>query len=348
MKRACTLCKWLDGIDLMMESLFTRTYRYRQRENKNELENFCTEILAYSLETDLVFRADFLELLEMELDDNFYISTQQHYENIGRPDIEILGNKIHIIIECKVDAEERENQLNDYLKIFQTKKNRKRHLVYLTKFYKHKSVQEKEIDFSNITWVDVNILAQKSENPILTEFSSFLNEKNISMEKNFKSIDLLSLENISNTISKMDEVLDSVKEHFTKSFGNPSKDSSRSTQLKWNAYYNYKNIGNPHKYNIDIGFQWWFDDNIIYLTMRIYIPLGLATTDELTKFFKSQLLPLDWEFEEEEGGNVIGKYLNINNITATSEEQIPKMIKFLTGRIDELAGVKNKNSKHFK
>ncbi|MAC95559.1 MAG: hypothetical protein CMC96_08655 [Flavobacteriales bacterium] len=332
----------------MKESLFTRTYRYRQRENKNELENLCTEIFAYSFENDLIFRADFLQLLGMELGEEANVSTQQYYENIGRPDIEIIDNKNHIIIECKVDAEERENQLNDYLKIFQTKKNRKKHLVYLTKFYEHKTVQGQGINYTNITWVDVNSLAQKSDNPILTEFSSFLNEKNISMEKNFKSIDLLSLENISNTISKMDEVLDSVKEYFTKSFGMPSKDSSRSTQLKRNAYYNYKNIGNPHKYNIDIGFQWWFDENITYLTIRIYIPLGLPTTGELTKFFKTELLPLEWEFEEVENGNVIGKYLNVNEITATSEEQIPQMIQFLTGRIKELVELKKKNPKHFK
>lgn len=331
----------------MIESLFTRTYRYRQRENKNELENFCTEILAYSLETDLEFRVQFFEFLGIESEDNMYVTTQQSYENIGRPDIEILGKKTHIIIECKVDAKERENQLNDYLKIFKTKKDRKRHLIYLTKFYEHKSVQGKGIDYLNITWAEVYSLTQKSENPILTEFSSFLNEKNISMEKNFKSIDLLNLENISNTISKMDEVLDSVKEHFTKSFGNPSKDSSRSTQLKLNAYYNYKYIGNPLKYIIDIGFQWWFGDNITYLTFRIFIPLNLATTEELTKNFKAELIPLEWEFEEEEDGNVIAKYLNINELIAKSDEQIPEMIEFLTGRIDELVKVKNNNPDYF-
>ena len=77
----------------MKESLFTRTYRYRQRENKNELENLCTEIFAYSFENDLIFRADFLQLLGMELGEEANVSTQQYYENIGRPDIEIIDNK---------------------------------------------------------------------------------------------------------------------------------------------------------------------------------------------------------------------------------------------------------------
>jgi hypothetical protein len=330
-----------------MESLFTRVYRYRQRENKNELENFCIEILAFCLEIDADFQNDFLDLIGVELIDEVSISTQQHYGEIGRPDIELVSEKLHVIIECKIDSDEGENQLVKYLKAFETKRKQKKHLVYLTKFYQHKSITQKGVEFLNLSWADIDSLLWDRKNPVLIEFSTFLNEKNIAMDKNFNTIDLVSLENISNTISKMDEVLDSVKEYFSKSFGNPSKDSSRSTQLKHNGYYNFKNIGDPYKFHIDLGFYWGWGDNIIYLEVSIRFLRSLSSSEELIKFFKHELLPLEWEYEEQNGYDVLGKYLNVNELISTGEEQIPEMIKFLTERIDELKELKKKYPHNF-
>ena len=75
----------------MTESVFSRVFAYRQRENHSPTENFLTEIFAFCLESDENFCTDFLSLF---IDTNISwqemsISTQESYLGYGRPDIEI-------------------------------------------------------------------------------------------------------------------------------------------------------------------------------------------------------------------------------------------------------------------
>src|ERR1035437_9767476 len=120
----------------MSESVFSRVFSYRQRENHSPTENYLTEIFAFCLESDIGFRNDFLKELEIPFsEESIKITTQEIYETYGQPDIEINFGDTCILIECKVEANERLNQLEDYCLILcNEKKHSNKHIVYLTKY----------------------------------------------------------------------------------------------------------------------------------------------------------------------------------------------------------------------
>jgi len=118
----------------MVESIFSRVFAYRQRENHSPTENFLNEIFAYCLENDVLFQKSFFNLiLNSSLpQDDIEISTQESYIGYGRPDIEISFDNTSILIECKVESSERKNQLNDYCGILiNQKKQLNKYLIFI-------------------------------------------------------------------------------------------------------------------------------------------------------------------------------------------------------------------------
>ena len=134
-----------------MKSIFTRTYQYREREKKNNLENYLIEIFAFCLENDKIFRRDYLSEIGFNINTDISISTQSSYKDLGRPDIEINNANSIILIECKIESKERTNQLKDYLKILRKSKLENKWLIYLTKYYETK---EFDIKKSNIIFIN--------------------------------------------------------------------------------------------------------------------------------------------------------------------------------------------------
>ncbi|MFD1257777.1 PD-(D/E)XK nuclease family protein [Mucilaginibacter terrae] len=328
-----------------MESLFSKLYTYRQRENKSDLENFSTELLSYCVKTDKKFKKDFLKLINCIDDDIIYISTQQSYPVFGRPDIQIETERCIILIENKVDSPEGENQLNRYTSILQTSKKIK-HLIFLTKFYEHKDIEDNVI-YSNIKWWDVSSLINENNDTTTILFKEFLIENRVSMDNNFTHIDLVTLENITNVISKMDEGIDSIREYFTPRLGSFSKDSSRSTRLGDGGYYIYKNVGNPHKFNIDLGYYWYWAEETIYLGLRVWIPFKNSEKDYLKDFFNENLKSTPWEKEIWEKSMAFGIYRKLNEVIAIEEEQLPSITKFFKENIDTLYNLKILNPSIF-
>lgn len=331
-----------------MESIFTRTYRYRERKDKNNLENYLIENFSFCLENDHLFRKAFLSEIGFNDDTKILINTQSVHDGFGRPDIEIKNSNSILLIECKIESTERENQLKDYLQILKKSDSKNKYLIYLTKYYESKDlINEKEnIIYENYKWWDIYNLIEDQYSPITKQLKIFLKEKNIAMDKNFKTVDLISLNSISGTISKMDEVIDSVKEYFEKSFGALSKQSSRSTRLKDGAYYNFKNIGQPFKFEIALGFMWWEDDENIYLVTRVWVPVKGAENKKIGKFFRNELI--DWDIEDWDNNVEFARYKNVNEIVATKEEQIPELTSFLIENINILKELKVKNKEIFK
>jgi PD-(D/E)XK nuclease superfamily len=328
-----------------LESLFTRLYKYREREGKNDLENFSTELLSYCLENDMDFQKDFLEMIDCEDHSIIHISTQQSYSSLGRPDIEILTKNSIILIENKVDSAEGYEQLERYTKILLSNNIENKFLIYLTKFYEHKVLVKANIKYKNIKWWDVNSI-MKHNNLITTIFSDYLIENELAMDKNFRNIDLVSLENIGNVISKMDEVIDSIKDYFGKKLGNFSKDSSRSTRLREQAYYNYKSVGDPFKFNINVGYFWHWPNEAIYFGVSIWIQFKSDEKKEIIDFFKENLA--GWEVEPWGKTITFGNYKKLSEIVATSDEQLPVMRDFLIVSIDKLSELKSTNPNIFK
>jgi len=326
----------------MTESFFSKIYSYRERENKNSKENFFIEILVYCLNTDKVFLNDFLDFFGIRTEAKVTIKSQPIYE-FGRPDIEINIASINvcILVECKIEHFERTNQLEDYKKILLNKKNTKRHLVYLTKYYDFRENHEKKINFHLLKWVDIFSLINQKNRDITKEFKSLIKDENMSESKNFTYNDLAAIKNITGTIRKMDEVLDGIKEYYESKIGVLSKDSARSTRLKDQWYSTFQSFSDPlsHHFSVSFGFNWWWD-NQIYIATRMYLSTAdkYKKTDYYLKLFKRGLK--NWEFEEFENCVTFTDYKPIAQFIIDESEQIPAMVAFLKQGVDKLESLK--------
>lgn len=332
-----------------MESLFSKIYSYRERKNKNSKENFLIEIFAHCLLKDKIFFQDFLHLLKLDYEDDFLIKTQSIY-NYGRPDIEINLNKLKtcILIECKIEHFERINQLEDYKKILLEKNVSKRHLVYLTKYYEYRENENKMIDFSLVRWSDIYSLIDKKNNQITQELKLYLKNENMSESKNFNYNDILTLLNITDTLSKMDEVIDSIKDYFEKKIGGLSKNSSRSTRLNDSWYVVYHQVEKQEfKFSIDIGF-WWWDNEDVSVGIRIWIPKATkyTETEKIKDFFENNLKGWDLECYDNSYTLMVSEF--VTQFIISDEEQFPEIRAFLKANIDELVEVKKLNPNIFK
>lgn len=211
-------------------SLFSNLYKYRQKENKNERENFLTELFAYILQNDIDFRSDFFEKVikinDFDKELEITVSTQKNYQitddkkKSARPDVVIKGLDIDkklkfvVFIENKVDSslgyrifenlETKEELWLDQLSIYDNILRREYgkevgkenlYLVYLTKYFEiYDKKFESQIKF--ITWYEVfqNTLPSinLNENNILSQFKQFLIDLKMDKENNLDETDIKS------------------------------------------------------------------------------------------------------------------------------------------------------------
>ena len=332
-----------------MESIFSKIYSYRERENKNSKENFLTEIFAHCLSIDSIFLKSFLQKLGLDFENEFSIKTQSLYDDYGRPDIEInlCKSKICVLVECKIEHSERSNQLEDYKKILLEKKVSQRHLVFLTKYYEYRENENDKIRFSLIRWSDIYSLIDERNNQVTQELKLFLKNENMAETKNFNYNDIVSLLNITETLSKMDEVIDSIKDYFEKQIGALSKKSSRSTRLNDSWYVAFHEVGKPQfKFSIDVGFMWWYAD--VYVGVRIWIPKSekYAETEKIKAFFDEKLND-EWLLEDFSKAYTFTGSKRVTEFVISEEEQLPKMREFLKTKINELVDLKKSDSDIF-
>src|SRR5690242_10457717 len=117
-------------------SFLLNLYKYRQRENRNQIENYCTETLCYCLHHDKYLRTTFLKSIGVKLisRESYKITTQISFPDFGsRPDLSLESDKTIIFIECKFDSKEGIEQLKRYSDILVEKYSHKnKHLVFLT------------------------------------------------------------------------------------------------------------------------------------------------------------------------------------------------------------------------
>ena len=325
----------------MRESVFSKIYSYRERENKNCKENFFTEIFAHCLAIDKNLLNNFLKLLNIETISEVQIKTQTIYE-FGRPDIEINipSKDICILIECKIEHFERFNQLQDYSKILELKKTKNKHLVYLTKYYDFRESQTKKVNLHLVKWFDIYHMISKENDSLSIEFKNLIKDENMSETKNFNYADLTAMKNISGTLRKMDEVLDGLKTYYEEKIGILSKNSARSTRLTEDRYCNWQVFQNPNDYRFDLefGFDWSFDE--IYVTTKVIIHTAdkFINTAKYSNLFKRTLK--EWSSAEYANLIVYENCSPIAQFIIDEEEQIPAMFDFLKRNVDKLLTLK--------
>ncbi len=322
-----------------MTSLYSRLFSYRQNEKLSPTETFLTELLGYCLENDKDFLADFLELIGIQnCIEQLVIKSQNSYSELGRPDIEISSENYRIIVECKVEAAERENQLSDYTQLLTESNKDNIRLVYLTKYLESKVSTLPEKQFIQICWYDIAKLISIENHFFTTEFKNYLKELNMSSIRYFNALDMATLKSVSSTIEKMDDTLDALRPYYIQNFGSISKKSARSTRLKDGWYINWQTYIKEKKelFEIIYGYYWFFEgDEIPSVGLRIRIPTFGKNykTNEYYKLFSKELK--SWieneNIEEHENGVVIAKYMHLSEfmITTDNDEQLKEIIKFL-------------------
>ena len=266
---------------ISMESLFSKLFRYRQRENRSPEEDYITELIAYIFQNQKGILTSFLKECNILQDGDKIecarVSTQYVLDHSEcRPDIVIKltkGNKKQsiIFIENKINAEEGPNQLHryfTYLSKIKQKNIRSRHLAYITKNYDSKddldflSNNNDEVSFSQLRWWQIyQLLKPYEEIEMIKETLKFMKERGLSMSRKFNSSDINTLMNMNRAKEMIQESLSGkVEEVFYKIGGVRYNMPSADSQLRTTGRYIY--MANQEDW-FWIGIGYWFAGRLI-------------------------------------------------------------------------------------
>lgn len=273
-------------------NIFTRLLKlYKNNSDKTPKEDFTTEIFVGILEKDSEFLDDYVNNFLKIKGEGFEVYSQRSYTlntaSDCRIDMVIENDEKIIFIENKVDSSEGSGQLEKYSKYLNQVKDKECHLFYCTKI-----IEEKEVNFSNFSqfrWKDIYDYYENREVELLVEFLEYLEEEGIVMNKKFNFTDMVVMENIVETIAKMDEVLNETSQHLEQNFGKCIKYSGRSTQIERNNLYsNYISwVLNGNGYT-DISANFNFNKNE-YEVPHLELVLLVETKSEYFDQFKDAI-----------------------------------------------------------
>lgn len=196
----------------MSSSFFQRLYKRREMD-RNQKEDFLTEIFAHCLSVDEGFRKDFLKKIEVEDPSGFSCTTQSTCENMR---FDVLAETTHhrICMECKVHSREGQNQLskyNDYLTRFSDKS--KTLLVYLTKH--HESVRNPPTGMKHLRWHQIHAMAENSQHPLTVELTAYLKSERMDKSVSLNQADLNRFKDYRDMVSNMRDFVVEVKEELS-------------------------------------------------------------------------------------------------------------------------------------
>ncbi|MFC5269974.1 PD-(D/E)XK nuclease family protein [Adhaeribacter terreus] len=141
--------------------MFNKLFNLHLKASNRPLEDYLTEIFAFCLDSDKVFRERFLNLLKL-VNKNIgsaTVETQSIYAaQKRRTDLEINLGHSHVIIESKIASTEGIEQLDSYAKILAEKGADFKLLVFLTakREDKFKSFPS-GINFQQLRWHDIGL-----------------------------------------------------------------------------------------------------------------------------------------------------------------------------------------------
>lgn len=123
----------------MSESLFTKLTSYSQNPQKRSIENFLTEVLAYLINTDRVFRRIFIRLIvpDRRMQRGYVNASALTQQTIGRGivDLVLTGRRGRILVEVKIGAKETQTKIYGHGWVPQVRKYlsyKAGHVAYLT------------------------------------------------------------------------------------------------------------------------------------------------------------------------------------------------------------------------
>ena len=240
-------------------SLFTKLFYLSSSVNK-PLENYFTEIVACFLHHNQDILIAWLKSYSIIIEDNYSnikVLSQERYKNEKSIiDIQIdLSNGIDtdlIFIESKIDAEDPNNNLKKYAEILRNLPNiRHRILIYITRKDDRKdeikvytSNLSPKVSFYSLKWQDFYEFLNEHEadslkpDTLKIEILKFMEKKEMSKNKEFSPIDLVSMINYRNFLKKTSNLMEStfsdeVNNKFQENFG--KEKLIKPTLAKWKA-----------------------------------------------------------------------------------------------------------------
>lgn len=239
-------------------SFFERLYAYRQKDGKNDRENFLTELLAEMLRTSRPLALSLLSkagITPVAASMALIVETQVRYQE-GIPDLVVrtLDNSILLLVECKLEAEEGNSQLARYEAILERVCPTHGATLYLTKYYE--APREGHPLTRYIRWHDVfKLVSELPGEALLENFKAYLAYHSLHHPMSFTTTDLLALESIRGTIRTMDEALSGVDLLVREAISDSNqKTATRSGKLHlgWYGMNAWR-----HGINLEVGF--WSD-----------------------------------------------------------------------------------------
>jgi hypothetical protein len=205
----------------MANPLFSKLFNH----SAAGLENFANEVLAGVLRSNQQLLDKFVNKVLGIKGTKFVLATQKVYPNLpvamvfsNENTLCFLENAIQPLVADKIShlqkcetilLAEQQNHINVYLR-------------YCSKHYHTQAV--KNVNFAQYRWADVFIFFQNyTDNCLVTAFLEFMQEQNMRGVTELKTEDLMAMSTLDDTLSQIDECLDSVATEFTMLFGHPSR-----------------------------------------------------------------------------------------------------------------------------
>jgi hypothetical protein len=215
----------------MCSSLFSRLASYSQNPNKKSIENFTTEVIAYLINNDKVFRGTFLRQVipDRRVRRGFSGATalpQQRFDH-GIVDLVVSGRHRRILIEIKITAAETITNIRGRGPVIQVRKYlayREGNVVYLTS----RRVSSPEGSSSRLRHCFFDDLHRqlKLQKMRLTVpgrlFIDFMEENGMESQEPFTTADVRGAQHAFRFAKKckttIDEIVKEVEPEFRKSF----------------------------------------------------------------------------------------------------------------------------------
>ncbi|WP_182914133.1 PD-(D/E)XK nuclease family protein [Paenibacillus sp. 1011MAR3C5] len=248
-----------------MSSLLMRLYRLLGNKDRNQQEDYLTEIFAEILEKDGLL-LDFLRTLtgiSISSMDIREVTTQKTYAkqvdhiSDSRPDMMIRfsdRDKPHILfIENKLGTGEGYQQLKryaDHLRSYEAD-GCQTHLIYITKTYDPKKKSDiiqngNAATFDQVRWYQIYNWLQGHRSELIDLFLGYMEEIHLNDSRRFVPQDIYAIQHMERLIRMMDACLDGpVEETVTALFNRSTGWTNRFAQLRdYGRYMKQNDQGN--------------------------------------------------------------------------------------------------------
>ncbi len=334
-------------------SLF-KQLRELYRPDRFQSEDFHTEIVAqvlrYSDPLTLAWLRG-IRVTTLASAEHIEIATQEEFEKLARhstdsrPDIAIrlvAGGKTELIlIESKVSSKQGPTQLQRYAEHLAAEKKRKAlektSLVFITRDYESATIAmptDSSFSFCLTRWFEFyNYLkAHVNNDGLAKELKLFMEENRMSLGKQFRSTDLVAMENILSAKALMDETLQGeVSQKAWKILGLVSTIKKAPNELRDNKRYVIYRYFRAVACLIGYWFPHENPDEPVWVGITLYSDPGAPMRKEVIQVFH------DWV--EKSGGSWTAQQLDDER--AWSYIRKGKAIQSLIGEKDHVRTIKD-------